>query len=325
MKQIDQAIKDNQFAGVYLLYGEEEFLKTRYRQRLVRALVAPDDTMNLTRFLEKDATEDAIISQGETMPFFAPRRVIVAENTGLFKRSADALADYLGRLPEYLVLIFQETEIDKRGRLYKAVKKYGHAAEFPVQKEEILMRWVLGELKKEQKKITRPDMEYFLSMSGTDMGNITQELEKLFSYTLGRDVITRADIDAVCTRQITNRIFDMVRAVGAHNQRRALELYEDLLSLKEQPMRILYLLAREFNVIYQVKCLSEAGQNQKEIAAKAGVPPFAVRNYMPLAKQYEKKYLESVLEAFTEAETDVKTGRLNDRLAVELMLIRYST
>ena len=89
-------------------------------------------------------------------------------------------------------------------------------------------------------------------------------------------------------------------------------------------MRILYLLAREFNVIYQVKCLSEAGQNQKEIAAKAGVPPFAVRNYMPLAKQYEKKYLESVLEAFTEAETDVKTGRLNDRLAVELMLIRYS-
>ena len=133
MKQIDQAIKDNQFAGVYLLYGEEEYLKTRYRQRLVRALVAPDDTMNLTRFLEKDATEDAIISQGETMPFFAPRRVIVAENTGLFKRSADALADYLGRLPDYLVLIFQETEIDKRGRLYKAVKKYGHAAEFPVQ------------------------------------------------------------------------------------------------------------------------------------------------------------------------------------------------
>ena len=324
MKQIDQAIKDNQFAKVYLLYGDENYLKNRYRQRLVRALISPDDTMNLTRFLEKDATEDAIITQGETMPFFAPRRVIVAENTGLFKRSADALADYLAGIPDYLVLIFQEDEIDMRGRLYKAVKKYGHTAEFPVQKEEILMRWVLGELKREQKKITRPDMEYFLSMTGTDMGNISQELEKLFSYTLGRDIIAREDIDAVCTRQVTNRIFEMVRAVGAHDQRKALELYEDLLSLKEPPMRILYLLAREFNLIYQVKCLYEAGQNQKAIAQTAGVPPFAVRNYLTQATNYESGQLISIIETFTEAETDVKTGKLNDRLAVELMLIRHS-
>ena len=116
----------------------------------------------------------------------------------------------------------------------------------------------------------------------------------------------------------------MVRAVSAHDQRKALELYEDLLSLKEAPMRILYLLAREFNHIYQVKCLHEAGQNQKEIAAAVGLPPFTMRNYIPLAGQYEKQQLKSILEAFTGAETDVKTGRLNDRLAVELMLMQHS-
>ena len=45
-------------------------------------------------------------------------------------------------------------------------------------------------MKKEGKKITRQDMEDFLEKTGADMGNISQELEKLLSYTMGRDVIT---------------------------------------------------------------------------------------------------------------------------------------
>ena len=96
-------------------------------------------------------------------------------------------------------------------------------------------------------------MEDFLEKTGTDMGNISQELEKLLSYTMGRDVITRADIEAVCTTQITNRIFEMIRAVTEKKQRKALDLYQDLLALKEPPMRILFLLARQFNLLLQVK------------------------------------------------------------------------
>ena len=324
MKQIDEAIRTNQFAKVYLLYGDEAYLRNRYQRRLVQALIPEGDTMNLTRFVEKEAQESAIIEQGETMPFFAPRRVIVVEDSGLFKRSADDLADYIGNLPDYLVLIFQEAEVDKRGRMYKAVKKYGHTAEFTAQKEDVLMRWVLGELKREKKKITRPDMELFLSMAGNDMGNISQELEKLLCYTMGRDVITTDDIEAICTQQVTNRIFDMTRAVAEHRQREALDLYYDLLALKEAPMRILYLLAREFNQLYQIRCLTEEGQNQQAIASKLGLPPFVVKKYIPLGRRYDVAALKEHVEAFVSAETDVKTGVLGDRLAVELMIIQCS-
>ena len=65
-------------------------------------------------------------------------------------------------------------------------------------------------------------------------------MEKLFSYTLGRNEITVADIDAICTTQITNKIFDMIEAVATRQQRKALDYYYDLLALKEPPMRILY-------------------------------------------------------------------------------------
>ena len=57
-------------------------------------------------------------------------------------------------------------------------------------------------------------MEYFLGKTGDDMENITSELDKVISYTLGRDIITEEDIDAVCITQVTNKIFDMITAIA---------------------------------------------------------------------------------------------------------------
>lgn len=102
-------------------------------------------------------------------------------------------------------------------------------------------------------------MELFLTKTGTDMGNIRMELEKLITYTQGRDIVTAEDIEAVCTTQTANKIFDMVRAVTERNQKRALELYYDLLTLKEPPMRILFLLAKQFHQLFLAKKMSEEG------------------------------------------------------------------
>ena len=187
------------------------------------------------------------------------------------------------------------------------------------------MRWALGILTKDGRKITRDNMELFLGKTGTDMGIIDRELEKLLSYTMGREVITAEDIEAVCTPQITNQIFDMVRAVSEKKQRKALEYYYDLLALKEPPMRILYLLARQFNLILQVKELQESGCDSRTIASRTGLAPFVVKNYLPLTGKYSAEELRNAVEDFTRTETDVKTGHLNDALSVELMIMKYST
>ena len=64
------------------------------------------------------------------------------------------------------------------------------------------------------------------------MENISSELEKLISYTLGRDVITEEDVEAICTTQVSNKIFDMITAIANRQTRKAMDLYEDLLYLK---------------------------------------------------------------------------------------------
>lgn len=324
MKSLNEDLKTGKFSQIYLLYGTENYLKKQYKERLTKAMLPEGDTMNYAYYEGKGVDLKEVIDLAETMPFFAERRLIVFENTNLFKNASD-LGDYVKDLPETTYFIFVENEVDKRSKLYKAVKAKGRIVELNFQDESILKRWIAGNVKKENKQISEQDIVYFLNKVGTDMGNITMELEKLFCYTLERDRITREAIDAVCLSQISNQIFDMVNAVAEKNQRKALDLYYDLLALKEPPMRILFLLTRQYRILYQVRGLMKKGYGRKEIATKAGLHPFAAGKYMDQAKRFRSKEIRSILEDSADIEQRVKTGLLTDNLAVEIFLVKYSS
>ena len=321
MQTLNQDIKTGEFKQIYLLYGEEAFLKNSYKNRLKEAIIG-DDTMNFARFEGKGLDVDKLIRLADTMPFFAERRLILVEDSGFFKSASDALVQYLPSMPDTTILLFVETEVDKRNRLYKKVKDMGYAAELNRQDSAQLARWAGGILTREQKKITKHTMELFLSMAGDDMENIRMELEKLISYTLGREVITDEDVLAVCTVQVTNRIFEMVSAIVNRQPRKAMDLYEDLLTLKEPPMRILFLIARQFNQLLQVKDLMGKGMDKGTIASKLKMQPFVVGKTMPQARQFGREQILSYVEFCVETEEAVKSGRLQDRLAVELLITR---
>ena len=96
--------------------------------------------MNFSHYEGKGVDIKQLIDLCETMPFFADRRVILLEDTGFFKNKCEELADYMKELPDYLCLVFAESEVDKRNRMYKAVKACGTIAEFARQDEKTLMR-----------------------------------------------------------------------------------------------------------------------------------------------------------------------------------------
>ena len=326
MKILNQDIKDRQFKPVYLLFGEEAFLKKSYKNRLKEAMVG-DDTMNFHQFEGKGVDLKEIISLADTMPFFGERRLILIEDSGLFKGSgAEALVEYLPQMPDTTCLLFVESEVDKRSRMYKKVKELGYGADMVRQDARQLSSWAGGILAREGKKITGHTMELFLSKTGDDMENIRMELDKLISYTLGREVITDQDVEEICANRVTNKIFDMVAAIVSGKTRAAMDLYEDLLTLREPPMRILFLIARQFNQVLQVKELMAQGMDRSRIASSLKLQPFVVGKIMPQARSFTREQILSRVELCVDWEEAVKTGRLGERLAVELLITKqYKT
>lgn len=321
MQTINEDIKAGSYKPVYLLFGEEAFLKQSYKKKL-RDAVTGGDTVNYNYFEGKGLDVNELISLADTMPFFSDKRLILVEDSGLFKSAADALVEYLPGMPDTTCLIFVEGEVDKRSRLYKKVKELGHAAQMNRQDHAQLSRWAAGLLSQSGRRITGAVMDLFLERTGDDMEHIRMELEKLISYTLGEDVITREAVEAVTTVQVTNKIFEMVAAIVTGKTRQALELYEDLLTLKEPPMRILFLIARQFNQLLQVKEMTLRGADRGTIAARLRVPPFVAGKLNSQAGAFTREQILSYVAGCVEAEEAVKTGHLTDRLAVELLITR---
>ena len=325
MKSLNEDIKTGQFKPAYLLYGEEAYLKKQYKDKLTKAMLPESDTVNYAYYEGKGTNPAELIDLAETMPFFADRRLIVVENSGFFKNATPELADYIKNMPETACFIFVESEVDKRGKMYKAVKDKGRAVEMGRQDEKTLLYWLAGMVKKEGKQIKESTARYLVAKTGTDMENLEKEMEKLFSYTLGQTEITVQDVDEICTTQVTNKIFDMVEAVAAKQQKQALDYYYDLLALKEPPMRILYLLARQFKLLMEVKDLSGRGYDKPQIAKTAGLHPFVAGKYIKQCRSFSKEELRSIMEEAANTEEMVKTGRLNDMMSVELFIVKYSS
>lgn len=155
MQRINEDIKTGNFKQIYLLYGEERYLKNQYTTRLRKALCQEGDEMNTHFYQGKDFSLGQVIDLAETLPFLAERRVMFFKDTGLFKSGGEKLAEYLANPNDTTFFVFTESEVDKRSKLYKAVQSKGYVAEFTVQDENSLKRWIAGILGREGKKSPR--------------------------------------------------------------------------------------------------------------------------------------------------------------------------
>ena len=324
MQRINEDIKTGNFKQIYLLYGEERYLKNQYTTRLRKALCQEGDEMNTHFYQGKDFSVGEVIDLAETLPFLAERRVMFFKDTGLFKSGGEKLAEYLASPNDTTFFVFTESEVDKRSKLYKAVQSKGYAAEFTVQDENSLKRWIAGILGREGKKISENTAQLLLSKTGTDMENIQMELEKLFCYTLDKNEILPEDVEEICITRTENKIFDMIRAVAQKQQKKAMDLYYDLLALKEPPMRILFLIARQFNQLLQMKELKNQGYDQNSIASHMKIQPFIVKNSWRQMESFTYEELERAVRECVEAEEAVKTGCMNDQMSVEMLIVMFT-
>lgn len=321
MNNIKADIAQNNYKRIYLLFGEEVYLLRRYLELLKNGVLGGDSSeVNYAHF---DGTTGYDVNElkelAVTLPFFAERRLIIAENSGLFK--ADIGFDtFISEIADSTVLILAETKVDKRTALYKEIKKQGYVCEFtplqPVQTVEFSMNYVSSA----GKRIARSDCEYFVNRVGGDLYNITSELDKVIDYTGDVVNITRNDIDSVCTMQTENRIFDIVDCLIDGNRSEALKMYFDLLSLREQPLGLLRFIQKQYSRLFLVRDEIDRGLSDSEAAANVHISDWQIRKYRSRLKKCRKSYLLRSVELCARTEESIKSGNISDSMGVEILL-----
>ena len=288
------------------------------------SISSEDDTMNYSYFEGKRADAIEIIELAKTLPFFSDHRFLILDETGLGKKSDDTFIEGLKEASDTSVVLFIEDSVDKRSKIYKFLSKEGHAVCFESAGDKELSRWLASLLKKEGKQMSSATMRSFLYRCGSDMYTLKNELEKLFSYVGEREEITIRDLEELTSSQTTNQIFVMLEAIARKQREKVLTLYYDLIELKESPFGILALLVRQCNQLLQVKDLDCLGKSNGMIAKQMKVPAFVAGKLKDQAKMFSMDTLRDMIEACAKTDESIKTGKISDRVGVELLLIQFS-
>ncbi len=291
------------------------------------------DSINFNIFSGKNADINEIIRLSQTLPFIGEKRTILLEETGVLKgRSNEELLECFSKLSESTVVILFESDIDKNTKLYKLIKKEGNIFECDgadikdLRKSDKIKaeirRWAVAKLKVDGLNIGSRELEHILELCGYDMTNLETELEKLCCYKLHSRarIVTRQDIDDICSRSVSDRVFEMISAKLLGDIDKALRLCNDLLSIKVPVGRILYLLERQFNNIYILKDMQRAGRSDAEIAKAASLSDWQLRRLKKEASSLSLAAAFYYLSLSVELETKIKTGEMPDKVALEILL-----
>jgi DNA polymerase-3 subunit delta len=317
--EMNRLLKEEALGGVYLFCGPEEYFKDYYCNQLKGKTVG-EDVLNYTKYTVKTDPSD-IISNCSGYPMFASMKMIVMCESGYFSGKGDysALAEFMGEIPPTTVLVFRETNVDKRGKLYKAVEKNGVVFQCERQSPDMIVKLLAKAAKSKDREITKDAAQLMIMGLGEDMQRLLSELEKLILLTDPGEIIEEAHVREVCALSVSSKIWELTDAMSDNNKEKAYVCLKALLDAKEVPQVILFSVTKAFINLYNTKMLQQEGYRYAEIASMLGTRDFVVKKMCQQAQKYSAKDLSDKIDFCIHMDEASKTGKMNTVRALELI------
>ena len=245
---------------LYLFHGEETYLRDYYLGRL-RDAVLPGGLGEFNRhdLAGKDMSPHALEEAVDCLPILTERTFVLVTDYDLFKAGEKDREEYLrilGNLPDYCCVVFLydliEYKADARTKLAAAVKKYGTAVNFVRQGQRELTDWVRRHFRAQGKDIEPRLCEELIFLCGDLMQNLQQEVGKISAYAKG-ERITRGDIEAVATPQLSAVVFRIADAIGEKNYDKAAKVLGELYQMQKSPYEIMSALGKQLRQLYSAR------------------------------------------------------------------------
>lgn len=279
-----------------------------------------------------------IISDLETPSFGFEKKLIIAKNTGLFKKEGRKkakkddqsikakLLEYLNENFEYIkdsvILVFVEDEAEK-SELIEFINKNGIVCNFEYQKPAQIQARIKAITNAYKVNIDTPTLSYFIECCGKDMQDLINEIRKLIEYVGQGGTITKDDIDKLSIKKMESIIFDLTDSLGKKNTKVAIEVLRNLILAKEPVQKILITLYSHFKKLYLVKL---ALKNNKDVIYALDLKPnqtFLVNKYKMQAGYFKTSEVRKILKELCDLDYKYKIGLIDLEVGFESILCAY--
>lgn len=310
---------------IYVLYGTDAFLLQKEIKKIIEQHKIED--LSISHYDMETESLKAILEDAYMPSMFGEEKAIICENafflTSTTKKGTieqlELLEEYFTKIEEKTILIITvpAEKLDERKKIVKNVKKIGTVKE--CSREENLMKEAEALL--EGYHIEPTTIRFLLQRIDENPSYLENEIEKLKIYKWEEKEITKEDVLAITTKYINLNIFAFIDSIIMKHKKEAMETYEELIKMGEEPIAIIIMLAGQFRLMYQVKELVARGYTEKAVAEEFKMHPYRIKKALEKARNYQSTVLLTYLEKLRDLDYKIKMGLMDKNLALELFII----
>ena len=335
IENLEKDLKQGKLNSIYLLYGEETFLLETCLKKIKNNFGELVAGINYIKIDEGNI--NSIISDIETPAFGYEKKLIIARDTGLFKKDGrkkvQANSEIVNKISSYIedikniindsiILVFVEQEVDKN-ELYKTIENKGIVCNFEELKPAQISTRIKAICSAYKVNIDNFVIQYLIESVGSNMQDLINEIRKQIEYAGEGGTITKEAIDLLCIKKIDTIIFDLTDSLGKKNITKALEVLNGLIYNKEPVQKILVTLYNHFKKLYLVKLCEKNNRNITEALNLKPNQTFLVSKYKQQAGYFKEQELRKILEELINLDSNYKIGLIDINVGLESILCSY--
>ena len=305
---------------VYLVTGEESWLVDETLAAFRRHVVPADAGMlNLHLCSGTDATPAALAMLAQTLPAFAPYRLIIVRDADRLHAS-DELTAYSRNPSPTTCLVFVMAKPDRRKAWIQALLGTATPVTCDPLPASRLPGWITTHARSRGLSLDHDTIAYVQERSGGSLRSIIQQLDQLALQPAshGSPVIERSGEIRAGVQPMS--VFEWAHAVSMGHTERSLAGLHRLLH-EEAPLLLLSILIGQWRKMVRYAALANAQTPAAQMAKTLGIPPFAVTRLMQAVRRRTLGELVSGLTWCLETDAALKGGALPGPLALERLVM----
>ena len=323
LSDLQRALESDGLRAVYLVHGPETFLRTEAVQLICKAALSQADDTDILELDGGEVEPCSLLDDLRTPGLFAPRRLLIVENSGsLLANAGDLLLAYVEKPASGSSLVLVTESVDARKKGMKKLLQKTVAVACPTPKQRELPSWCIGRARMHGKRMDPGAARMLVDLAGENMGRLDGHLEALTAYCRERQRITAKDVSDLIGGDHARTVWELVRAISARSPATALRALNRLLRDGTKPPWIIAALAHETRLLWHVKSLLDRGRSAAHIQEHLGKPDWLVRRILQTVRNASTERLRANHGLLLQADMQCKTGQGSDRWIVENLVLQ---
>ena len=332
-KTLKDALSSGALLPVYLVCGDDIYLKKQALDRIIKATVSDDDDMNLIKFVYGVSLQE-VYDELYGFPVMSDKKCIILSEFDVEKAPKGEFENLLEMVSDpcetsVFVLYFGNTDIDlkKSGRVKSLVsavaKAGGEVVCLDHKTQDELVRWLCASSKKQGLSLNPQNARYITEICSTDINFLTNELIKLCTYTKEGE-ITKEIIDKVCVKSVEASVYDLSGKVISGDTAGAMKLLDELYYMNLDTTIIFHNISSAFADMYRTLQGKKENKNLEALAEEFGMGKraFLLKRAAENLRKFDAKKLELSFDAIIKTEKELKSYSGKERNAVEKLVVR---